>query len=215
MEHKHWKISDFAKLLGKHKNTIDGWFRILEDERKLHYISRINYEKVYDELDLKIAKFIIEKRNDKWSLDGIFDNLPKQFILRPFPLDFEHEQPVQVVDFDKIRATIMLEMQSTYEKAATVLMEKQMESFQRMLPSREQQRLDRLDSIMVERRVTRALEEEAHSIWSAKHPDERLIKIGWFRKVEDVNKRDYFIKEYVNEHFERLIKKEFGIDEDM
>lgn len=31
----------------------------MEVDRGLHYISRINDEKVYDELDLKIAKFIL------------------------------------------------------------------------------------------------------------------------------------------------------------
>ncbi|GLO68462.1 hypothetical protein [Oceanobacillus kimchii] len=75
MSDRFWKIGDFAKKLNKHTNTIDGWFRNLESERSLHYIMRVNGEKVYDELDFKIASFIIEQRNNKWSLNAIFDGL--------------------------------------------------------------------------------------------------------------------------------------------
>ena len=57
---KHWEIDDFSKELGKHTNTIDGWFRNLEFGRKLHYILRVNEENIYDELDVEIAMFIVE-----------------------------------------------------------------------------------------------------------------------------------------------------------
>lgn len=215
MEQKYWKIGDFSKQLGKHNNTIDGWFRALEIERYLHYVSRINGEKVYDELDYEIAAFIINKRDNKWSLDAIFDDLPNHFSLRAFPSDYEPgDKSVQVVDIEKIRATIMNEMKTTFEQLAASQLEKQKEDFQKMLPSREQQRLDRFDTIMTERKVTRTLEEEALSLWSEKPADERLIKVGWFRREEDRDKRDRFIKNYVDEHFETAMKKEFGIDQD-
>lgn len=216
MEVKHWKISDFAKNLGKHNNTVDGWFRTLEEERKLHYINRVNGEKIYDELDLQIARFILERRNEKWSLDAIYDSLPNHFPLRPFPLDFgQNEHPVQVVDFDKIRATIMNEMQSTFQQVAAAQveqMEKKMMDFQRMLPTPEDRRMERFNHIMAERKVTRKLEDEALSMWATKPDEERLIKIGWFRKEEDKDKRDRFIKAYIDEHFEEQMKKEFGLD---
>jgi len=38
-----------------------------------------------------------------------------------------------------------------------------------------------------------------------------MIKIGWFRKKEDRNKRDQFIKDYIDEHFETHLKKEFDV----
>lgn len=209
----HWKISDFAKLLGKHNNTVDGWFRTLEEDRQLHYINRINDEKVYDELDLEIARFILDRRNEKWSLDAIYDSLPDRFSLRPFPLEFERdEKPVKVVDIDKIRATILAEMKSTFEQISVTQMEKQMQDFQRMLPSPNQQRLDRFNTLMAERRVARKLEDEALSIWATKPDEERLIKVGWFRKEEDKDKRDSFIRAYIDEHFEEQMKKEFGLD---
>lgn len=212
LEHRHWKISDFAKLVGKHNNTVDGWFRVLEEERKLHYVNRINGEKVYDDLDLEIANYIKEKRNDKWSLDGIFDSLPRQFSLRPFPLDFEEEKSVQVVDVDKIRATIMQEMKTTFEQLAAAQMEKQMSNFQKMLPSPEERRIERFEQIMAERKVTRQLEDEALSMWATKPEEERFVKVGWFRREEDKEKRDRFIRDYIDEHFEERMKEEFGLD---
>src|SRR5690606_6890929 len=170
-------------MLGKHTNTIDGWFRTLESDRKLHYIMRVNNQKIYDEIDFKIARFIIEKRNDRWSLDGIFDSLPSHFQLRPFPVDFEDEKSIKVVDFDKMKTTIMNEMKIAFEQVAADQME-QMRDFQKMLPSREQGRLDRFEALLAERKVTRALEEKALSIWSTKPMEERFIKVGWFRKTE-------------------------------
>ncbi|HLV63025.1 hypothetical protein, partial [Galbibacter sp.] len=133
------------------------------------------------------------------------------FQLRPFPVDFEDEKSIQVVDFDKMKTTIMNEMKIAFEQAAADQMESQMRDFQKMLPSREQERLDRFEALLAERKVTRALEEKALSIWSTKPIEERFIKVGWFRKAEDLNKRERFIKEYVNQHFEDAMRKEFGI----
>lgn len=212
MEENYWKISDFSKRLGKHNNTVDGWFRTLEDERKLHYINRVNSEKVYDDLDFKIAQFIIEKRADKWSLDGIFDNLPSQFTLRPFPLDFEHEsKTVQVVDVDKIRATIMSELKNTFEEVVAAEVTKKMEEFQKLLPSPDQGRLDRFNSMIAERKIMRELEEEGLSMWATKPAEERLKSVGWFRKEEDIERRERFIKGYIDDCFEERLRNELGI----
>lgn len=205
---------DFAKYLGKHNNTVDGWFKNLE-ERRLHCISRINGEKVYDELDLAIATHIIQHRNQKWSLDAIFDNLPKHFDLRPFPLEFEEEEQHSVkviMDFDKMRATLLNDMQRVFEEVAVAQVEKQIEHIKNLSPSPEQQRLERFNMLIAERRVMRELEKEALSLWLEKPLEDRQIKIGWFRKVEDLEKRDRFIKEYKDKHFESRMKKEYELD---
>lgn len=215
MVDQYWKIGDFAKKINKHTNTVDGWFRKLEVERKLHYISRVNEEKVYDELDLEIAEYITEKRDNKWSLNAIFDSLPEQFSLRPFPTEYEQRsKEVQVVDVEKMRATIMSELKTTFEQMAASQLEQQMSGFQKMLPSPEEKRQERLDQIIVERKVTRMLEEEALALWSSKSEGERTIRAGLFglRKEEDRDKRDRFVKEYTDKHFEDYIKKEFGMD---
>lgn len=71
----YWKISDFVEeikhLLKENKlhiNTVDGWFKKLEEER-IHYVSRTedSNEKVYDSLDLELAAFI-KKRETRSGL---------------------------------------------------------------------------------------------------------------------------------------------------
>ena len=209
---KYWKIGDFSKLLGKHNNTVDGWFRELEIERKLHYVSRVNDEKVYDELDLKIAEFIVKRRGDKWSLNAIFDDLPNHFSLRPFPKEYEKQQKTtQIVDYEKMRATLKNEMKEVFNELLVAQMREQRKEIERLLPSREQERMNRINAIMAERKITRILEDEALELWSAKPESERKIKVGWFRKEEDIDKRNRFIKKYIDEYFEERFKKEFGI----
>ena len=208
----YWKISDFAKKLNKHNNTIDGWFRELEVERKLHYISRVEGEKVYDELDLKIAKFIIEKRNNKWSLNAIFDELPNNFELRPFPEDYENETKVnQVVDVEKMRATLLNEMKIVFNELSENQAKEQLNEMKKLLPSREEEKWNSINTIIAERKISRTLEEEALKLWEDKPAGERLRRIGLFRKEENKEKKDNFIKEYIDQHFEEKLKEEFDI----
>lgn len=209
---KYWKIGDFSKMLGKHNNTVDGWFRELENERKLHYISRVNDEKVYDELDLKIAEFIVKRRESKWSLNAIFDDIPNHFNLRPFPKEYEEQQKTtQIVDFEKMRATLKNEMKEVFNELSVAQIKEQRKEIEKLLPSREQERIDRINDIMAERKVTRILENEALEIWNEKPESKRKRKVGWFRKKEDIDKRNRFIKKYIDEHFEDCLKKEFDI----
>jgi len=208
----YWKISDFAKKLNKHNNTIDGWFRKLEAERKLHYISRVDDEKVYDELDLKIAEFIVERRDNKWSLNAIFDELPKEFELRPFPEDYESKsKDNQVVDVEKMRATLLNEMKNVFNELSENQAKEQIEEMKKLLPSQEEEKRSRLNTIMVERKISRQLEEEALEQWNDKPAGEKLKKVGWFKKEEDKDKRDTFVKKYIDEYFEENLKKELEL----
>lgn len=98
------------------------------------------------------------------------------------------------------------------QKAMLEMIEKRMDILQKMLLSPEQQKLDRFNMLIAERKVIRKLEKEALNLWYVKPLEKRLIKVGWFRKIEDIDGRDRFVKEYVDEHFENYMKKEYGID---
>lgn len=80
---KAWRITEFSKLVGRHHNTVYNWFNTLE-EKGLHGTLRTNNtnEKLYNSLDLNIALFIKQKRDEKWSLDAIIELLPHQFELK-------------------------------------------------------------------------------------------------------------------------------------
>lgn len=79
------------------------------------------------------------------------------------------------------------------------------------LASPEEKRSERFNQIMVEHKVKRLLEKKAIELWDKEPEKERFIRVGWFRKVEDKDKKELFIKDYIDEHFEECLKKEFNI----
>lgn len=93
VEEKYWGITQFTDQVNarcnskRHYNTIDTWFKSLEEEKKLHYIQRLEetQEKIYDQTDLEIACYIHSRRLENWSLSAIFADLPNRFELRLFP----------------------------------------------------------------------------------------------------------------------------------
>lgn len=222
----HWKISDFVEevkqTLGEeklHVNTVYGWFKKLEEE-EIHYISRTvdTNEKVYDELDLRIAVFIKMKRNEKWALKAIFNELQKEFELRPFPV--ENKETTNVVYKNKTGALndeILKELKSSFEEVAASQLgevQNQYEKLLKKLPdskSREEEKEERFKEMVARRRVEYQLEKEAQMAWATKPEEERMIKVGWFKKVENEDERKLFIKEYIHNNFENRLRKELEL----
>lgn len=213
-----YQISDFAKLVGKHSNTVDNWFKSLE-EKRIHYVNRVAGAKVYDALDLQVAIFIRNKRDPSitqpvWALDGIFAVLPDEFELRPFPQDESTGVP-QVADMD----AIMKEIQRVAEQIAATQVEEVKQQYAelvRQLPKPVdpiEEKRKRLDDFITQRRVMTELENEALNMWTTKPSSERMKYAGLFRKVEDLDKRESFVRSYVNEHFESRLRNEYGLSD--
>lgn len=225
---QYWKISDFAKELGKHANTVDGWFKQLED-KSIHGVNRTEHgEKVYDILDLDIALFIKEKRDKKWALDAIFNELPEHFELRSVWSGMENTSVTQTTDIDSLKKEFLeiargvsteqiAEIKKVYEQAAAAQIseiKKQYDDLLKRLPepkNREIERQERIDEMITRRRIEVQLEKEALHIWSTKPEEERVRRVGIFRKEEDRDKRDLFVKEFVNVRFEERLKQEYDV----
>lgn len=208
---RFWKITDFSKQIGKHQNTVDGWFKQLE-EKGLHYVNRINNEKVYDELDLQIALHIKDKREQKWALEAIFDELNNNFHLRPLPPEMETTNSLQIPDMEALKKLFNEEVRRAAEEIAAI----QTAEIIRALPkpkSREEERQERFEELMVRHKVEKKLRREALHLWSTKPEHERIRKIGWFRKEEDWDKREQFVRDYIDEHFEDALRQEYLINE--
>ena len=208
---RFWKITNFSKQIGKHQNTVDGWFKQLE-EKGLHYVNRVSGEKVYDELDLQIALHIKDKRERKWTLEAIFDELSNHFDLRPFPPEMEPTNSLQVSDMETIKRLLSEEVRRAAEEIAAV----QTAEILRALPkpkSREEERQERFEELMARYKVEKRLREEALHLWSTKPESERMRKVGWFRKEEDRDKREQFVRDYIDQHFEHALRKEYGLEE--
>jgi|SRR5699024_1051830 len=82
---------------------------------------------------------------------------------------------------------------------------------QKQLASPEERRTERFNQIMAERKVRRKLEEEALESWANEPYEARMKKVGLFRHEEDRNKRDEFVKKYIDKRFESYLKEEFDI----
>lgn len=215
----YWKITEFGQLVGKHYNTVDRWFRELE-KKGIHYIQRAGVgeseEKVFDNLDLQIGQYIVAQREKKWSLDAIFESLPDEFDLRPFPEDKRPQSnESQVMDVEAIKRELAL----SYEQVAAATMAKMRDELKKEIllslpqpidPLEERNR--RLTEHITQRRVEAALEEEALAIWGQKPETERMIKTGWFRKEEDRDKRDQFVRAYINDRYEQKLKEAYGLE---
>lgn len=222
----YWKIRDFVEQVKQtlkeeklHANTVDGWFKKLE-EKGIHYISRTEEtnEKVYDELDLRLAVFIKRKRNQKWSLSAIFNEIKNEFELRAFPVeDMETTNVAQMSGADTLNTGFIKELKGAFEEvAATQLSEikNQFDEILKKLPdskSREEEREERFKEMVARRRVEYQLEQEALIRWSTKPEEERIKRIGWFKKGENQEERNSFIKNYINENFESRIRKELEL----
>lgn len=222
-----WQITEFAEKITEglegtiHYNTVDKWFKELE-KRGIHYVNRVAGEKVYDELDLTIGRFIYKRRQEKWRLDVIFEHLPKYVEVRPFPDDWKHEQemmdPSQIER--KIVHAVMEELNKELGKVREELLQtvKEVAAAQiaTMLPKPKndaQERLDKINMIILQKRIENKLEEEAIKLWNQKPEHERMKKVGWFRKEEDLIKREEFIRKYKEENFEQMLKKELDIED--
>lgn len=111
--------------------------------------------------------------------------------------------------FNKELLEKLLEQQK-YIKELAVSRDSAVQEIKR-ISSPEEKRIERFDQIMAEHKVKRILEKEALELWNKKPEEERLIRVGWFRREENKDKRDLFIKDYIDEHFEVYLRKEFDV----
>lgn len=213
-----WHISDFTEEIQRryeaettvkesvHYNTVDKWFKDFEN-KGIHYIQRVADKKVYDDLDVDIALFIIEKRSQKWSLDAISNVLSAYIEVRPFP-DLKTEDS-QVVS----EAQVMVEMGRKFEKMQKEFEERILHELDLKKKELEQQLLNRLpkpksdEEIRAEKtdimistvRKRYEIEEKAIAEWNKLPLEQRVKRVGFFRTEEDLLKRDNFIREYVKQ----------------
>jgi len=207
---KAWRITEFSKLVGRHHNTVYNWFNTLE-EKGLHGTLRTNNtnEKLYNTLDLDIALFIKLKRDEKWSLDAIIELLPHQFELRPVSPENQTSEVSNPLNMQEAAATIEkiveqkiqmhlqnieLEYQGKFEDAIRAVLPEPEDP--EML--KERQRQERLDNMIIQHRAERE--------WSAQPEETRIKKVGWFKKEEDLARKQLFIENYIDENMIEYMK---------
>ncbi len=204
-----WQLNKFAAQLDKHYTVVNTWFSNLENYR-IHYINRLeNNEKIYDELDLEIGKYIVAKRTaeQKWSFPAIYEALKTDFAgrLRPFPVDFNESNALTTND-PRVIATVLNDLLG--DKLEEVIEEQ----LRRLLPPPKdpiQERMERMDAINTDRRIRGLLRKEAIVKWNEKPASERMIKVGLFSKIENTSAKEDFIQAYIDDHYDEKVKREF------
>ncbi|MFD5853590.1 hypothetical protein ACFWGC_26000 [Cytobacillus pseudoceanisediminis] len=239
MEKDWWQITEFAEEISKtlqekfndpkagvHYNTVDKWFKALEAKR-IHYIHRAAGEKVYDKQDLYIGCFIAEARRDnRYRLDVIYENIPKNLEVRPFPEEFKDETSVSL-DESLIQRRIMDGLNkylaqefSVYEEKMQLQINKMVSegvrnSVEQLLPaplSKEEERAKRMDDAITRMRIEMQLEDLAIQAWEKLPDSERMKKVGFFRKEEDLAKRDTFIRSFKKENLNKVLEEAFSLE---
>ncbi|HFK1753601.1 TPA: MerR family transcriptional regulator [Bacillus cereus] len=221
---KAWRITEFSKLVGRHHNTVYNWFNILE-EKGLHGTLRTNNtnEKLYNTLDLDIALFIKLKRDEKWSLDAIIELLPHQFELRTVSPENQTSEVSTQLNMQEAAATIEkiveqkiqmhlqnieLEYQGKFEEAIRAVLPEP-EDPEKL---KERQRQERLDNIIIQHRARTELRKQAENEWNTQPEETRIKKVGWFKKEEDLARKQLFIENYIDENMIEYMKNVMKIE---
>lgn len=209
---KEWKISEFATQVGKHSNTIANWFNELE-KLKIHCINRNSLgEKVYDEIDLKIAIHIKQLRVKKVPINEIFEDISNHCQLRYFIIDDSLEEAIDPLsDTERLKIELLYIVQDVLNEALWDEFEafrSKLDKLVYSLPNLHEGSHDRITDALTIRKVEAALEKEALQKWSTKPDSIRLKRVFLLKKEEDIEARTQFVKDYVNSHLEeRLLNK--------
>ena len=186
---KAWRITEFSKLVGRHHNTVYNWFNTLE-EKGLHGTLRTNNtnEKLYNSLDLDIALFIKQKRDEKWSLDAIIELLPHQFELRPVSPENQTSEVSAQLNIHEAAATIEKiveqKLQLHLQSLEMEYREKFEDAVRSALPEpddpetlKERQRQERLDNMIIQHRARTELRKQAEKEWNTLPEETRIKKL--------------------------------------
>jgi len=217
---KYYKIRSFSDLLGNHVSTVNNWFKTLEDTG-VHYVGRVNDLRVYDEIDVSVGKYIVQKRKDGWSLEAIFNSLREDdppIELRPFPDEFTGTNQLSLTTVNEIQTLFRREMNSMHslqqEELNVALADQIKQLHESIKMDRKQERQQEITDMITSNRIKMELELEALREWEKKPASERFIKTGFFKKEENISKRDIFVKTYVKTHYENRMHSSFSIEPD-
>nr|WP_144925362.1 hypothetical protein [Paenibacillus bovis] len=206
------KIGEFSKKVGKHSNTVANWFNQLH-ELKLHFVNRspLTGEKVYDELDLQVALHIKELRDKKVSINEIFEDIGNHCKLRYFSVDDSLEEVEEhSSDYDRLKMELLYIVQDVLSESLwdefETLREK-LETFINGLPSFMDERHNRIKDLLTFRRIEAELETEALHKWSTEPVSVRIKHGFFFKKEENIEARNQYVKGYIMKNLEeRLLK---------
>src|SRR5690606_7126238 len=119
----------------------------------------------------------------------------------------------QVIDTDALKQEFEKIAKDVVEEQNREVKEQYEELLKRLPEPRspQEERRERIEEMITRSRIETLLREEARKLWAEKPEEERMKRAGFFRREEDRDKRDQFIREYIDEHLEERLKEEFNL----
>ncbi|MCP1161425.1 hypothetical protein [Bacillus infantis] len=194
-------------------------------------------QKIYNELDRDILIYIDKRRKENIPIKVITDELVGKFELRPFPPGENKTDNTRVLDLEAIQKRFQDTIRESYQESLTEIkseigdllthyfkenlkplietndtiklrIEEDLKHYEeRINDERKLAEERRMLENLKARKVGSLLRTKALKEWANKPASERMVKTGFFSKSEDINKRDIFVEEYINKHYDEEYKK--------
>jgi len=199
----HWTIGRAKEHLENEgmsipAQTLRNWFNELHDS-KIHTLKRNERgERVLDETDIAIAKFIYESREKNLTVKSLVP-----FIQQAFPVQYVDENNEQKLSVYLDQQVILEQLGQMVQERLNQFKHEFEEQQKKMLPAPNQvmieQRSAAVDVRLAEINMRKRLKEKAEAEW-AKNPTKK-----WFR--EDKQRKSQFIDEYIESNLEEELLK--------
>ena len=183
--------------MGKKMNT----FATKDDLQKL----LVNFQNLLVQSHQQTAAALLESDETKEKFDKVQSELNEVKKLLVDQTNTVQQQTAAILEKNDTRGQ--------FDKVQTELNEvkKILADQKSTIKSEDEEREERFKVWTLERKVERKLRLSGLKLWNEKPELERFIKTGWFRKEEDLSKKEEFILNYIAEHFEDEVKKELDI----
>jgi hypothetical protein len=196
---KEVKSSDIASYIGIAESTVRKYSQILE-KAGYQFRKDTSGARIFTKKDLQVFSDMI-KIKEKAGI-GL-----EQAALVAVTQNDVTIQPTQSVQ-------TLIDQRSNEVMAATI--QKMNSMFEVIQGLQEQvstlqvsQREERMIEYITLRRIESRLRDEALTLWEQKPEEERFIK-RWFRKEENIEKKNYFVSRYIDQNLEKNIKNELN-----
>lgn len=209
-EKAYW-TNEVAEMVGVSDSTIRKWCIELE-KNGYQFMKGANDSRAYTEQDIfAIRKFQTLLKENKLTKESAAVLITEQFKQK----ENEGTPPVQVDNGVSPIRLLVAQIKSVEDRFAE--MAETIEQQDRLLKVLSQQkdpieeRQQRITDMITQRRIESELKAEAEQIWNDKPEAERMKKIGWFKKDVDRDKRERFVRDYIDQNYAERLRKEYEV----
>jgi biotin operon repressor len=213
---KTFTTQQVAENLGVGRSTLNKYCRSLEDEGYSFYKDDSNY-RAYTEHDVMALRELKEILNKNLDYDSAIKTISIKYRRNINGINIATLATTEESRFETRYIELFDYIKRQDEKIDLLIqvnrqMAEKMDTQMQLAATTQENRQTKITDWITQRRIESELEEEALSLWAAKPVVERLKKSGWFRKEEDIDRRDRFVRQYVNGRFEGRLKEEYDLE---